>query len=238
MLFAGNRLQVRIHHFGDQFRKSHRVLPSQHLARLGRISQKRIHFRRAKVPAIDSDHNVAGSRVDANLVDAFALPTDRAAHSGKGQFHKLAYAVGFPGRENIIARLRLLHDPPHPVHIIPGMTPVALGVKIPDIQRLLCAKMNAGHGARDFPRHKRFAAYRTLVVEQDPVRGMHSVGFAIVYGDPVGIQLGHAVWAPRIKRRGFLLRCLLRLSVQLRRRSLVEARLLGHAENPDRLQDS
>ena len=76
------------------------------------------------------------------------------------------------------------------------------------------------------------------MIEQDAVRGVHAVGFAVVDRDPVGIELGRAVGRARIERRRLALRDLLHLAVQLGRRGLVEAHLVLDAEDADGLEQA
>lgn len=47
------------------------------------------------------------------------------------------------------------------------------------------------------------------MVEQDAVAGIHPVGLAVIDRDPVGVKLGDAVGAARIKGCRLLLRHLL-----------------------------
>jgi len=63
------------------------------------------------------------------------------------------------------------------------------------------------------------------------------VGFAIVHHHPVGVELRRGVGTARAERRLFVLRRR-RIAVELRRRGLVEARLLLEIEQADRLQEA
>jgi hypothetical protein len=75
---------------------------------------------------------------------------------------------------------------------------------------------------RDLPRDKGLPANGRLVVEQHAVARKHAVRLPVVHGDPVSEQFRDGVGRPGIKRRGDLLRDLLHLAEQLRRRRLVE----------------
>ncbi len=81
------------------------------------------------------------------------------------------------------------------------MAPIALAVDIADIELLLQAEMNGGHGAGDLAGDEGFAAGRPLMVEQDAVRRMQAIGLAVIDGDPIGIKLGRRIRAARIKGR-------------------------------------
>ncbi len=109
------------------------------------------------------------------------------------------------------------------------MAPVTLGVQIAEVELVLKTEMDGRRGPGDLARHECLAAQRALVVEQDPVR-MNAVGFAIVYGDPIGVDLGRGVSRARIKQRRLVLRNSLRLPVQFGSGRLIEAHLVGEAE--------
>ena len=69
------------------------------------------------------------------------------------------------------------------------------------------------------------------MIEQDPVAGVESVGFPIVDGDPVAVDLGSGVGAARVERGGFLLRDFPHLAEHFAGGGLVEAGFLRQAEN-------
>ena len=101
------------------------------------------------------------------------------------------------------------------------MAPVPAGVEVTDIKRILQAGLDARQGTGNFPADKGFTPDRRLMVEQDSVAGIDSIGFAIINRYPVGIQFGNGVWRTGIKRRGFLLGDLLYFPVLFRGRCLV-----------------
>ena len=74
---------------------------------------------------------------------------------------------------------------------------------------------------------------RTFVVEQDAIRGMQAVGFAVVHDNQIGTKLGSGVRRARIEGRRLALRNFLNQSVKLGSRRLIEARLLFPTENAD-----
>ncbi len=118
------------------------------------------------------------------------------------------------------------------------MAPVAQRAHVAQVQAVLQPERDACDGARDLARDEGFAAHRRLVVEQDAVAGVDAVGLAVIDGDPVGVELGHRVGAARIEGRGFLLRNLLRQTVEFGGRGLVETRLLLQLQDADRFEDA
>jgi len=76
------------------------------------------------------------------------------------------------------------------------------------------------------------------MVEKDSITGIDPIGLPIVHRDPVGIELGDGVGAPRIKRRRFPLRNLLYQAIQLRSGSLVDLCLFFQAKDPDGFQQA
>ena len=75
----------------------------------------------------------------------------------------------------------------------------------------------------DLARQELEAPAGALVVEEDPGAGVQPVALPVVHGDPVGIDLGHPVRAPRVERRGLRLWNLPDLAEHLAGAGLVEA---------------
>src|ERR1700722_9063901 len=214
--------EISRHHLLDEFREARLRFPAELLARLAGVADQKIDFGGTQIHGIDTHHGLAGFLVDAGLVDTPAAPLDTAADLREGEFDKLAHRAGLARRQHEIIGLIRLQDHVHALDIILGMAPVTLRLEISEIERVFETGLDAGDAARDLARHKGLAADRTLMVEQDAVRGEHAV------------ELGDAIGRARIERRGFPLRDLLRQTVQLGGGRLVEPRLLFHAENPDR----
>ena len=76
------------------------------------------------------------------------------------------------------------------------------------------------------------------MIEQNAVRGVDAVGFAVVHQDPVGVELGGCIGAARIEWRCLRLRHLLYEAVEFRGRGLIEAGLAGRPKNADGLQET
>ena len=97
----------------------------------------------------------------------------------------------------------MLYDAPYDFDIIAGMPPIAFGLKVSKIERIFEAIFYTRGGASDFPRHECFAAHWALVIKQNAICGMNTIGFAVIDGDPIGIEFGRRVGAARIKRCRF-----------------------------------
>ena len=118
------------------------------------------------------------------------------------------------------------------------MAPVAQRAHVAQVQTILQAQRNAGHGPRDLAGDEGFTTQRAFMVEQHAVAGIHAIGFAVVHRDPVGIHLGHRIRAARVEGRGLLLRDLLHQAVQLAGAGLVEAGLVLQPQDADGLQQA
>ena len=152
--------------------------------------------------------------------------------------HELAHAELHAGGDNKIFGLFLLqHQPLHP-HIIFGVPPVAQCVHIAQIQAVFQALRDIGQAARNLAGNERFAAARAFVVEQNAVAGVNAVGFAVIDGNPVGIEFGHGIGRTRIKRRGFFLRDFLHQTVQFGRGGLVKTGFVFQAQKADGFQQA
>src|SRR5580692_72553 len=236
LLLEPDRLEVGLDHVLHKLVERHAMPPAEQVVRLARIADQGLDFGRAEIARVDLDEHMAGFLIQSFLVGAGAFPDDAAADAGERFFDELAHRMRFACRQHKIVGLVLLHDPPHAFDIVAGMAPIALGVEIAEKQRRLQAELDGRHGAGDLAGHEGLAADRAFVVEQDAVRGVHAVGFAIVHGDPVGVEFCGGIGRARIKRRRFLLRRLLRLAVELRGRSLIEAGQLVPTQDPDGFQ--
>ena len=106
------------------------------------------------------------------------------------------------------------------------MTPVTPGVQVAQEKFVLQADLDPRQTPGDLAGHKGFAPQRGLMVEEDPIAGVHAVGFAVVHGDPVAVHLGYGVRGTRIKWRLFRLRNLLHETIQLGGGGLVKACLV------------
>ena len=65
---------------------------------------------------------------------------------------------------------------------------------------------------------------------------MHTISFAVIDHDPIGIELGHGIRRARIEGCRFLLGNLLGQSIKLGRRRLKETRFLLHAQYSNSLE--
>src|SRR5712671_2366059 len=79
------------------------------------------------------------------------------------------------------------------------MTPVALRIQVSEKEGFLQAKPDRSDRAGDLALHEGFAARRSLMIEQDAVRCVKSVGFPVVHRYPIGIEFGRCVWRARVK---------------------------------------
>src|ERR1700733_9664814 len=83
--------------------------------------------------------------------------------------------------------------------------------------------MNRSDRAGDLARDKSFAAYRTFMIEQNPVRSVDAIGLTIVHGYPVSVEFRCGVRTARLEWRRLVLRGG-SVSIELGRGCLIEAR--------------
>src|SRR5205814_8128622 len=170
---------------------------------------------RPEIGRVDADHGFAALCVDAGLVNALTAPFDTAADLGKGKLDQFTHRAGLTGCEHKVVGLVRLKDHMHALDIVIGMAPVAFSFEITEIELVLEPDFDAGDTPRYLARHERLTADRTLVIEQDSITGEHAVGFAIVYCNPITVELCHAIGRSRIEGRSLLLRDLLKQAVEL-----------------------
>ena len=179
---------------------------------------------------------VAG--IDASLGDVRATPLDVDADFAKRLLDKGANGSRYARRQDIIVGLVLLQHQPHAVHEFARVAPVALR-----IEGYRCKACPAVRG--EWPRRRgspcgleRFLLATDFMVEQNAVRRVKAIGFAVVDHDPVRIEFGRRVGRTWIERRRLVLRNGLYLAVEFRRRCLIEARLLFQSKQSDCLEQA
>lgn len=118
------------------------------------------------------------------------------------------------------------------------MPPIPLRIEIADIQAILPAVADRGHGTGNLAGDECLATDRAFVIEQDAIRSMHAISLTVVDRDPMGIELRCCIGAARIEGRGFSLGRFQRHSEQFRGRGLIEPHMFFHSEQADRLQES
>ena len=105
-------------------------MPAEPLPRLRRIAEQRIGFGRPEVTRVDFDQHPAVARVDALLGEPGAAPFDGPADASERLLDEFTNRMLFAGGQDIVIRLRLLHDEPHAFDIVAGVTPIAPRGKI------------------------------------------------------------------------------------------------------------
>ena len=96
------------------------------------------------------------------------------------------------GDNEIIGGLLLEHEPLH-FYVIPGVTPVTKCIQVSDIQAVLQPQINSGECPCDFSGNEGLSPDGGLVVKQDAIACIDSVGLTIVHRDPISIKLGTCV---------------------------------------------
>ena len=135
--------------------------PSLASALAGSPSKRSTSVGRRYAP-IDRHQNPSGAPAAALLVVALAAPFDGLADVAEGELDEFAHGVRLAGRQHVVVGLVLLQDPPHALDIVAGVAPVALGVEIAEIERLLVAELDRRHRARDLAGDEGLAADRAI----------------------------------------------------------------------------
>src|SRR5262245_2278982 len=133
--------------------------------------------------------------------------------------------MGLPGCHDVVPRRVLLEHEPHRLDEVAGEAPVPPRLEVAETQFLRLALLDRGHAQRDLARDEILATAGRLVVEEDAVRDVHPVSFAIVDRDPVAEDLGDPVGRPGVERGRLPLRVLLDEPEHLRAAPLLDAGL-------------
>ena len=149
---------------------------------------------------------------------------------------EFAHRVLLAGGDHEILRLLLLQHQPLRFDVLARVAPVPPRLEVPEIKAVLLTQADPRERARDLPADEGLAPDRGFVIEQNAVAGEKAVGFAVVDGDPVGIELGDPVGRARIERSSLGLGRFARKPEELRGGSLVEPRFVLESQDPDRLE--
>ena len=212
--------------------------PSSSLALLASpsIPQQEVDLCRAVESLVHLDDYLATPGVSAYLRNALALPLDLVVDAGGSSLDQLPHRVVLSGRRDVVAGTVLLQHPPHHLDVFRRIAPVPHGLEVADSEGLRPAQLEPGQAARHLAADEVLTAAGRLVVEQDPVAGVHVVGLSVVPHDPVGIELGRGVGGAGPEGSRLSLRGLRHVPEELRGGGLVEARVQAVA--PDRLEQA
>ena len=103
-------------------------------------------------------------QVNTLLVHTFTFPVQVDAHFLESKGGKFAYSVIFSGGDNKVFGRIVLQNQPHTFHIVFGVSPVAQGIQIPQVQFILESLCDACCRQVNFPGNKSFAAIAAIPV--------------------------------------------------------------------------
>ena len=178
-------------------------VPAEFGLGFGRVTPEVDDVGRAVEVLGDGDHGAANKvgigcagngDHDTLLVDAFAFPTEFDAGVVEGQGGEFADGMLYAGCNHEVLRLIVLEYEPHTLHIVLGITPVAEGVEVAEVEAVLLALGDAGCGEGDLACHEGLATALALMVEEDAGAAEHIVGLAVLLDNPEAVELGHGVW--------------------------------------------
>jgi len=208
-----------VDHRRDELFERRRRLPRQLGARPRRIADEQVDLGGTE-QALVGDHVV--SPIETGMAER--------------DLAQLAYRVRGPAGDDEVARLGLLQHPPHRLHVVTRVSPVASRVEVPERERVGQAVLDPRDPVTDLPFDELEPAPRRTVIEQDPGHPEEVVALAVVHRHPVPVELGRAVRRSRVERRRFALWRLDDLAEHLRRAGLVEADI--GIDDADRFEDS
>src|SRR5208283_4645730 len=101
--------------------------------------------------------------------------------------------MSLAGGNNVVIGLLLLEHQPHGPDVISGETPVTLRFQIAHHQTFLQALLYPRGTESNLPGHEGLTPARALVIEEDPRTCKQAVGFPVVDGLPVSVELGAGI---------------------------------------------
>src|SRR5262249_37597805 len=213
-------------HLLDQRVEAGLVSPPELGSRFARVAQEGIDLGWAKVTRVDFNEHLSRGAIDALLFDAGAPPDYGSTDMGERPRDEFSNRMALTGRQHVVVGLLLLKDQPHPFDVVTRMAPIPLGVEIAEKQLVLQPVLDCRDGTCDFAGYEGLPPDGAFMVKQDAVRSMYAVSLAVIYRDPMCVELRRRVRRTRVERGRFPLRDFLYLAEQLGRGSLIELGLV------------
>jgi len=185
-LLIGQQFEVRVDHKGDEIGEAGTGGPAEFLCGFGGITDEEVDFGGSMVAGVEF-HVVLPGETDV----------------GESEFEEFSDGMGFAGGDDIIVGGGLLEHEPHGLDVFFGVAPVAFGVEVTEVEFGLESGADVGDGAGDFAGDEGLAASGGFVIEEDAVAGVEAVGFAVIDGDPIGVDLGAGVGAAGVEGGDF-----------------------------------
>src|SRR5262249_50075337 len=120
--------------------------------------------------------------------------------------------------------------------VLGSISPIALCIKIADLEYGLVSQLDSSGGKRDFPGDERLPAPGGLMIEENTVAGEEIIGFPVIDDNPVTIELRDSIGTARVERGLLGLRDLPDAAKKLACRRLVKFRF--HPRLTDRVEES
>jgi len=132
-----DQLYVGVNHQLHQILEFCLWFPAELFFGLGIVTDEKIHFGGTEIILVN-----------------FHIFLPIKAGVGKGNLQKFADAVGFVGGNDIIVRPILLQHEPHGLDVFLGVTPVALGIEVAEIDLVLKAERDRGCQDKFYPANR------------------------------------------------------------------------------------
>ena len=128
---------------------------------------------------VDADENLLGVSVAGGLVEAFACPFEFDIYVAKSDVHEVFDGVELAGGEDVVVRICVVHHKTEALHVVFGVSPVALRLDVAKRKWLAGSGSDAYDGLYDFLGDELVAAEFAFVVEEDGGGGPEFVVLAV-----------------------------------------------------------
>src|SRR5262249_42572015 len=156
-------MDIGVDHQAHEFLEAGLRHPTEPGPGLLGVAYQKVDLGRAVVAGIDLD---------------MTLPVEPG--DGKRSADKVTDGMGFARCDDVVIGLILLEHYPHRLDVFLGVAPVASSLEVPEHELVLASGLDGGDPAGDLPCHESLAAPRRLVVEEDSIGNVETVGLAIV----------------------------------------------------------
>src|SRR5690554_91836 len=161
-----HKTHIMLHHYLHKLlKRSLCRVPPKKSARFSRITKKLFNLRRAEIFRIHLYNYTSAISINTFLVNTFTLPAQSDTRLSKCESTEFAHRMHLTRSNNKIFRFAVLQHQPHTLNIIPCVSPVALSIKITQIQLILHTLCNTSSSNSNFAGHECFAPSLTLMIK-------------------------------------------------------------------------
>ena len=192
-------------HFGDDGFERSFWRPIEVLFGFGGVATGSCDVAGAIEALVDADEGLLAVSVTGGFVKTFARPFEIDVYLVKSDVHEVFDGVELAGGEDIVLWFRLVHHKAEALHVVFGVSPVALRLDVAKRKRLTGSSSDADNGLYNLFGDELVATELAFVVEENSCGGPEFVVLAVGFDELEAELFGESVRTLGIGSGGFAL---------------------------------